>query len=257
MLDRVDEVRKDLPKVGMKKLYHLLKPTFEEHQVRIGRDKFWKLLQRHKRMIPKRRKRGAVTTWSNHKFRKWPYLLDGLQLDRPEKLWVADTTYLYLKDGFAYLSLISDAYSKMIIGYHLSPNLSTSGPIRALQMALATRTSSSKRLIHHSDRGIQYCSNSYIKVLKEANIQVSMTRNGEPTENAVAERINGILKGELALSLTYKDLEQAETATASAVYRYNFLRPHSSCNYLTPAQASRKSGPMIKRWKAWKPEKVP
>lgn len=254
ILDWVDDIRNNLPRLGMRKLYHLLKPAFEEHQIRIGRDKFWRMLQQNNRLVPTRRRRGIRTTWSNHKFRKWPYLLEGFQPQRPEELWVTDITYLYLKDGFAYLSLVTDSYSKMIVGYHLSPNLGTSGPIRALQMALNGRTSTGKRLIHHSDRGIQYCSSTYIKKLQENGIQVSMTRNGEPTENAVAERVNGILKGELALNTTFKSLEQAQTGVASAVFRYNFLRPHSSCNYLTPAQACQKSGPMKKKWK---PEPIP
>jgi putative transposase len=249
ILKMVQDIRIELPKTGGLKLLFMLKNEFKEHHILIGRDSFFELLRTNGLLI-KTRKRFAVTTNSNHRYRKWSNLIKSLTLTAKEQLWVSDITYLRTASGFIYLSLITDAYSKKIVGYHLSQQLKTSGCLIALNKAIASLQSSPcHNLIHHSDRGIQYCCEPYIALLKENKINISMTQSGSPYDNAIAERVNGILKNELQLNKTFNNYSQAVAAVSIAINAYNELRPHMSCGNLTPKQAHLTKKPLLKQWK--------
>lgn len=247
VLQLVAEVRQDMPRLGTDKLYLLIKEPLERHEIKLGRDALHDLLYRHGLTIRKKRRR-AVTTNSNHNFRKYPNLIKNLPLNAAEQLWVCDITYISLQEGFSYLSLVTDAYSRKIVGYCLSPRLDNKGCIAALRMAIESRASRGV-LVHHSDRGIQYCSQEYVDILIQANILISMTEKGDPYENPVAERINGILKTEFGLADTFFNYELAKQAVESGVRIYNEKRPHASCDYLTPEAAHKQTGELPKRWK--------
>ncbi len=163
------------------------------------------------------------------------------------QLWVNDITYIHVAETFAYLSLITDAYSRKITGFFLSEDLSAKGSIEVLRMALKNNHNIEK-LTHHSDRGVQYCSVDYVSMLEKKSIKISMTENGDPLENAFAERINGILKEEM-LEEVYSSLNEAKQAVAIAISTYNFQRLHSSIDTLTPAEAHLKTGTLKKHWK--------
>jgi len=166
--------------------------------------------------------------------RKYPNRVRGVALIRPEQVWVADITYLNTGNSNGYLHLITDAYSKQIMGYELCNNLEATYTIKALQMTLKKRKYEDKPLIHHSDRGLQYCSSIYVNLLKSNGIEISMTENGDPYENAIAERVNGILKEEFGLCERFESIDQAKTQTIQSINNYNMLRPHLSCKMLTP-----------------------
>jgi putative transposase len=160
-----------------------------------------------------------------------------MELVRPEQVWVADITYIDTnEDGHGYLHLITDAYSKQIMGYELCGNMEAASTLKALQMAITNRKYNGEVLIHHSDRGLQYCSKLYTDCLKENRITISMTENGDPYENAIAERVNGILKDEFGLSEQLNNINEARHQTAQSIDIYNNSRPHLSCHMLTPAQ---------------------
>lgn len=248
ILKLVGELRSELPRVGTRKLQHLLKPKLEEHHITIGRDKLYDLLGHHGYLLRYRRRK-AYTTNSNHAYRKYPNLIRELMLHKPNQLWVSDITYLRMNQGFSYLSIITDAYSRKIVGYCLHPSLSSEGAIDALRTALQ-QAKGRHHLIHHSDRGIQYCCRDYVQLLEHDHIQISMTEKGDPYENAIAERVNGILKTEFDLHKTFSSFTEAHQAVEEAVRKYNHVRPHASCDYLTPVMAHEQSGPLRKRWKA-------
>lgn len=247
VLQLVKEIRTDLPRCGTEKLHHLLQPKLVAHGIKIGRDGLYDLLGEHGYLIRFRRRK-PYTTNSNHHYKKYPNLIQKLVITRAGKLWVSDITYIRLINGFAYLSIITDAYSHKIVGYKLHPTLAAQGAIDALQMA-AMDVKISSELIHHSDRGIQYCCHDYVQEINRLHIQLSMTENGDPYENPIAERINGILKYEHSLNATFVNYEAAKSATELAVKNYNTLRPHDSCNRLTPVAAHELSGLLKKHWK--------
>jgi transposase InsO family protein len=249
----VKEIREEQPRIGTRKLYHLLEPRLEEHGIKAGRDTLFEILHRYGMLI-RQRKRRAITTNSNHPFYKYDNLIQNLRLTASNQLWVSDITYLQLKEGFAYLSLTTDAFSRKIVGYCLHPTLAAEGPINALEMALETlpRYKAHEELIHHSDRGVQYCCTEYVLRLKISNISISMSYNGDPYQNAIAERVNGILKGEFDLNKTFDTIEKASEAVSSAVDRYNNKRPHSSLSYLTPGQAHQLEGIIKRNWKNYR-----
>ncbi len=166
------------------------------HHFQIGRDGFFDLLGEYGLLVRKRKRRGCITTLSRHRYKKYPNIIRGFIPTGPNQLWVSDITYIHVENGFAYLSLITDAYSRKIVGFCLSETLSSNGPLKALKMALA-ENENRKGLIYHSDRGVQYCCDEYVKQLLDKEIKISMTQNGDPLENAIAERVNGILKTEL------------------------------------------------------------
>ncbi len=247
VLKLVGEIRNDLPRCGTTKLHFMLEGAFKEHGIKMGRDALYELLEQHGLLIRQRRRR-PYTTDSNHPYKKYLNLIRDLQLTAPGQLWVSDITYIRLVDGFAYLSIITDAYSHKIVGYKLHPTLHSQGAIDALLMAQKD-IKKKDGLIHHSDRGIQYCCTGYVTMIEHLGIRLSMTEKGDPYENAIAERVNGILKIEFLLEQTFPSLEEAGQAVAVAIQKYNHLRPHLSCDKMTPVMAHEKNGLLKKHWK--------
>jgi len=221
-----------MPRIGTRKLYHLLREDFKREGISVGRDKLFSLLRQEHLLVGKR-KRYTKTTNSHHWMRKHPDMVKDMIIERPEQLWVADITYVAIETGYAYLHLVTDAYSKQIMGYFVSTDLSASSTIQALTMALENRKYNNK-LVHHSDRGLQYCSSGYVKILNENNVSISMTQCGSPYDNAIAERINGILKDEFGLDQVFKNLDQLKKQTSESIKIYNEQRPHLSNQMLTP-----------------------
>ena len=192
----------------------------------------------------------VITTDSRHWMHKYSNLVKELEVYRPEQLWVSDITYIRLTNGWGYLSLITDAYSRKIVGFSFRKDLSAKGCIDALEMALSNRQYPVAKLIHHSDRGSQYCSKGYVDLLVAANIAISMTENGNPYENALAERVNGIIKSEFNLYHSTLGWEQTSQKIWDSIEAYNGLRPHGSCDFMTPEKAHLASGILKKRWKS-------
>lgn len=236
IVDLVQQKRALLPRVGGIKLLAMLESELADHHISIGRDAFYAILRNNALLVPCKR-RYAVTTQSNHHFKKWPDQVQRNHPARAEEIWVSDITYLRTQTGFIYLSLITDAFSRKIVGYHLSQNLKAVGCIAALNKALTGRSYPERSLIHHSDRGIQYCCDAYVKVLSDNQVQISMTQDGSPYDNAIAERINGILKAEFNLYRTFDSYKAAIDPVCQAIAAYNSIRPHFSCNLQTPDQA--------------------
>ncbi|MDB5015054.1 MAG: Transposase, partial [Daejeonella sp.] len=196
VLSEVLSIRKNHRVMGGRKLYEKLYPFFLEHQIKMGRDTLFDLLAANGLLVKKKRRR-FITTFSNHWLRKWPNLIRELKVTGIHQLWVSDITYFKVAGDYVYISLITDAYSHKVVGFHLAETLESIETLKALQMALQQLPQNlAGPLIHHSDRGVQYCSETYVKLLQDNGIKISMTENGDPLENAVAERINGILKGE-------------------------------------------------------------
>jgi len=225
-------------------------PLLATHNLRIGRDYLFDLLDSYKLLI-RRRKRKAITTDSRHWMHKYGNLVRELVCIRPEQLWVSDMTYIRMGNQWGYLSLITDAYSRKIMGYCLRMDMLAQGCVDALQMALDNRTHPDSALIHHSDRGSQYCSAAYVGLLMKNHIAISMTENGDPYENALAERMNGILKSEFNLYSSQLGFEQTGALITASITAYNQERPHGSCDFLTPEQAHQRQGPLKKRWKQY------
>lgn len=247
ILQEVLRIRKTLKRLGTRKLLFKMEEFMREHHIEIGRDAMFDLLATHKLLIRKRKRRVPVTTFSDHWMRKYPNLIVDFIPTAPNQLWVSDITYITLKDDFAYLSLITDAYSRKIVGFYLSETLSAEGCIKALKMALKNNPQLG-RLIHHSDRGSQYCCADYVSILDKHFVKISMTQSGDPLENAIAERVNGILKDEL-LEKIYINYQEAKQAIAAAISIYNYQRPHSSIDMLTPIEAHLREGELKRRWK--------
>ena len=201
----------------------------------MGRDAFFDLLRDNKLLI-KQRKRHHVTTNSNHLMKKYPNLIKDIEPLGPNHVWVSDITYWKTKGGHYYISFITDAYSRKIVGYHVADTMEAIESATALKMAIKTLKISAEGLIHHSDRGSQYCSSMYVSMLKKEGIKISMTENGDPLENAIAERINGIIKGEYLFDYLIKTLLNAKEVLKSVVKLYNEDRPHSSIGNAVPSQ---------------------
>ena len=198
LLKEVLEIRKDHKRMGTRKIYKKLHPFMLEHQIKMGRDALFDLLSSNYLLVRKRKRR-IQTTQSSHWLRKYPNLIRGFVPTGPNQLWVSDITFWKINGGHVYISLITDAYSHKVVGYHVAETLEAVESVQALKMALSglfMEPDGHFQLIHHSDRGVQYCSFEYVKLLKDNNIQISMTENGDPLENALAERLNGILKDE-------------------------------------------------------------
>lgn len=251
VLTLVKELRADIPMLGTRKLLYMLMPEFEKHGIKMGRDQLFELLGFYGLLI-RRRKRMVKTTDSHHWLKKYPNLIIGLLLTGAEQLWVSDLTYIRTMDGFSYLSLITDAYSRKIVGYSLYPTLEAIGCVEALQMAISERTYKSDFIpIHHSDRGVQYCSSEYVEMLMKEGIAISMTQSGSPYENALAERVNGIIKNDFFPKIIYQNHQHAKKAVHKIIKIYNEKRPHLSINYLTPNQAHLMTGDIKKSWKQY------
>ena len=245
--DLVIRIRCRMPRIGTRKLYYLIKDELNESNIKIGRDVLFNFL-RAEHLLIKPKRSYVKTTNSKHWMKKHPNLIKNMEVTKPEQLWVSDITYIQTEQGHNYLSLITDAYSKKIMGYELLDNLSTAGPLKALESALKNRKYTHD-LIHHSDRGLQYCSSDYINILKENNVKISMTENGDPYENAIAERVNGILKYEFLIIDGFKNHLQALEVISESINIYNESRPHLSCQMLTPNNAHLQQEIKIKKWK--------
>jgi putative transposase len=240
------EIRRQMPRIGSKKLYYMLNQDLKT--LKIGRDKFIDILRaNHLLITPKRSYH--ITTMSHHRFRKYKNQLLDLQINKPEQVWVSDITYIGKRDKPCYLSLITDAYSKKIVGFNVADNLNTESSLVALRFAVKQRKNKEIPLIHHSDRGLQYCANEYQKILNKNEIQPSMTQNSDPYENAVAERINGILKQEFYIDKYNQDLPIMKQIIKETVAIYNEKRPHLSNHMLTPNQMHKQSKLIMKTYK--------
>lgn len=235
LLDKIGDIRKDHKRLGGRKLFFKLETFMHEHNIKMGRDAFFDLLRDNKLLI-KQRKRHHVTTNSNHWMKKYPNLIKDIEPLGPNHVWVSDITYWKTKGGHYYISFITDAYSRKIVGYHVADTMEAIESATALKMAIKTLKISAEGLIHHSDRGSQYCSSMYVNMLKKGGIKISMTENGDPLENAIAERINGIIKGEYLFDYLIKTLLNAKEVLKSVVKLYNEDRPHSSIGNAVPSQ---------------------
>jgi transposase InsO family protein len=252
IIQRVKEIRQHHRRMGTRKLYEMLQPFILEHQIKIGRDALFNMLSAN-HMLVRRRKRRIQTTNSYHWLRKYPNLIREFVPTAPNQLWVSDITYWKINTGeHLYISFITDTYSHKVVGYQVAETMEAIESIHALQMAISSvKPESLLNLTHHSDRGIQYCSHAYVKLLQDKNIKISMTESGDPLENAVAERLNGILKGEYLETYEIETLKEAKKLLKATVGLYNNERPHMSINNYTP-NFIHHSNTKIKIKKLWK-----
>jgi len=218
----------------------MMQPEMERHKIKIGRDGIYEIVYKNGLQLRKRRRR-IQTTDSKHNGEVYMNMIENREAKRANEIWVSDITYIKIGRSYGYLSLITDAYSRKILGYKLSETLATSSTIVALEMAIKG-LKRGEEPIHHSDRGVQYSSREYIKILQEYGIKISMSRPGHPSENGIAERVNGIIKNEYLRGKNLKDIVEAEHAVQSAVRLYNEERPHLSCGMQTPKEAHRGRG---------------
>lgn len=239
VVELVKNVRKIQPNIGTRKLYKLLKPEFEKADVCIGRDRLFDVLRKHDLLI-KRKRRKPRTTNSNHFFSTYENTFKEMTPTAPHQAWVSDLTYLRLEDGFVYVALITDAYSRKIVGYDVGGTLEATGCLRALGQAIS-QLPEGARPLHHSDRGTQYCCHAYVNKLQDNDIKISMTEDNHCYENAMAERVNGILKQEYGLDATFRTIEDATAAVDQAVQIYNTMRPHMSLNLRMPSVIHRQA----------------
>lgn len=238
VIELVRSVRIEQPRIGTRKLYYVLQQ--ELRTLGVGRDYLFAILKANKMLI-KSKRNYTITTNSYHRFKKHKNLIEHTTIHRPEQVWAADITYVGSRQNPMYLSLITDAYSKKIVGYDLSNTLQTAQSIKALKKAINKRVYPTQQLIHHSDRGLQYCSDSYQKLLRKNNIQCSMTERYDPYQNAIAERVNGILKQEFLVQTQHINLKTMQQIVAQSIIIYNTKRPHMSCEMLTPEQMHKQS----------------
>ena len=250
VISLVKSVRLKMPRLGGKKLYHILEGELKD--LGVGRDKLFDILRANHLLI-KPKRQYHITTNSHHRFRKHKNLIEELEVSRPEEVWVSDITYIGDREHPKYLALVTDSYSKKIVGYDVSDSLSMEGASRALMVAVQSRDYKEKQLIHHSDRGLQYCSDQYQELLKKNNIKCSMTEQYDPYENATAERINGILKQEFIRGIKVQDLELMKCLVKESIKIYNNDRPHLSCQMHTPEYMHGQSEVEIKTYRRKKP----
>lgn len=249
-LHLVRSIRHDMPKIGVRKLHHILRT---DYGVEVGRDKLYDAM-RAEGLLERTKKKKYKTTYSLHNFRVWPNAVRDLDPTRPNQIWVSDITYIIFGYTFRFLFLVTDAYSKKIVGWHFSDSLKTDDALTALKMALGQRDVQ-ETLIHHSDRGTQYCATKYVAMLQKHGITPSMTEGGDPRENTVAERVNGILKQEF-IEIADLTLDNAKRKIGRMIDTYNKRRPHLSLGMLTPEEAHSMSGPLTRLWKARYPARV-
>ena len=241
--------RKLMPRIGGRKLHYLISKELPE-ELQIGRDKFFNWL-RDNNLLVRRRKVRIYTTNSHHWLHTYPNLIKSFIPSAPNELWVSDITYINTEEGVMYLFLITDAFSKKITGWKLADNLRAENAVIALKSAIKQWTNKSRRLIHHSDRGVQYCSEEYVRILKKNKIEISMTQDGNPLDNAIAERINGILKDEWLYQKTLKTKKSALLYLHNITNIYNTVRPHLSLNMQTPEQIHNNNYPDELPKKLW------
>lgn len=256
IVDIVTDIRSEIGKIGGRKLWFIMNEMYPRL---IGRDSLFRILEKNNLNIHKRKHR-VRTTWSASWLRQFPNLIKDIVLTASNQLWVSDITYIETKKGFIYLHLVTDAYSKKIMGWSLSPSLHAKATISALQMAIRNAGCNLNGLIHHSDRGCQYCCEKYVKLLQDNRIQISMTQDGNPRDNAIAERVNGILKTEWLNDENFECFNDAYNRIAQIINIYNNKRPHLSLNYKTPSQAYIEVGKQKRVWKNYyktnKPEEI-
>lgn len=248
ILKEVRKIRKLQPKYGTLKVFKELQNFFLEHNIKIGRDRFFKLM-RWKNLLVKKSKNFTTTTNSKHRFFKNPNRILDLEIKQSEQVWVSDITYVKLQNDYAYLALVTDAYSKKIVGFNIDNHMRTELVVNALKMALKGRNFPERQIIHHSDRGIQYCSPEFERYTLKNDIILSNTQNSDPYENAVAERMNRTLKYEYGLKETLPDLKTAQKMTQQAVHLYNNHRLHFSLDFQTPANVHLKQNVKYKSYK--------
>jgi putative transposase len=249
LLILIKEIRYKHPRLGGRKLYELLQKSLSEHEIKMGRDALFDLLSRYGLLVRKRKRR-IYTTQSFHHYKKHSNLIKNKPMPiKANEIWVSDITYLKTANGFVYVSFITDAYSRKIVGYYVADTLEAVHSIEALKMALSSFTEPLTNLIHHSDRGVQYCCDAYVKMLEDHQIQISMTESGDPLDNAIAERVNGILKDEYLLNKQLLNLKDVKKELSESVKMYNTERPHMSINMLTPNEAHQKTGEIKRVWK--------
>ena len=251
VLNEVKRIRKRHSRMGTRKLYEMLQEFLLEHQIKMGRDALFDLLSANN-MLVRKRKRRVQTTQSFHWLRKYPNLIRDFTPTAPNQLWVSDITYWKINDSYVYISFITDAYSHKIVGYHVADTLESVETIKALKMALSglnKEPESHLKLVHHSDRGVQYCHHEYVRSLQENGIKISMTENGDPLENAIAERLNGIVKDEYLKDFEVKNITQAKKVLSYVVQLYNEERPHNSTSNLTPDNVHKNNMEVKKLWK--------
>lgn len=229
----VDQQRKLLSRLGGRKLHHQIRDSLQAREIKFGRDKLFELLRKHGMLILPQR-RYVQTTMSKHWLRKYPNLVKDMVADRADQVWVSDITYLKTDEGNCYLNLVTDAYSRKIVGYAIADNMETRQMKQAFEMAVKGRLSKQLPLIHHSDRGLQYCSAEYVSIAHQHQIKMSMTENGDPYENALAERMNRTLKEEFGLGKILQSKLHAGLLVQEAIELYNNRRPHLSLNMKTP-----------------------
>jgi len=250
IIQQVIDIRKRHPVIGTRKLYTMLQPFLLEHQIKTGRDKLFDLLAAYKLLV-RRRKRRISTTQSYHRFHKYPNLIREMTISGINQLWVSDITYYKARGRFVYLSFVTDAYSHKILGFHLAETLETIHSLKALEMAINSVDCRQYKIIHHSDRGIQYCCESYVKLLRDNGILISMTENGDPLENPIAERVNGIIKDEYLNHYRYTTIKEIEEKLNQVIACYNHERPHMSCSMFTPGKVHQKHLTVRKNWKTY------
>ena len=259
LIEQVKQIRQEHPSLGVRKLYLKLQPFMQTHNIKLGRDGLFSLLSAHNLLIRKRKRR-IQTTQSLHRFKKYPNQIKDFVATSANQLWVSDITYFPLADKYCYISLITDAYSHKIVGYQVGESLAAVESIKALRMALSglCALKSHAKLIHHSDRGIQYCSDEYIKLLESHQISISMTQDGDPRENAIAERVNGIIKEEYLAHYALTTIQQAKATLDRVVELYNSDRPHMSIGNLSPNEIhhGEETIQVTKLWKNYYREKL-
>ena len=231
----IDRERKQLPRLGTRKVYYLIKGDLQQQHLKIGRDKLFAIMKYYGLQI-KPRRRYVQTTMSKHWLRKWPDIIKEKIVTQPDEVWVSDITYLKTEQGNCYLNMVTDKYSRKIVGYAVADNLETESMIEALKMAIAQRSNTMPQTIHHSDRGLQYCSKEYEALINKNNMLLSMTENGDPYENALAERMNRTIKEEFGMDRRLKSKEQLKQLVAESILLYNQKRPHLALNMQTPEQ---------------------
>jgi len=250
LLKEVQSIRQNHKRMGTRKLLEKLSPFMLEHQIKMGRDGLFDLLSAN-HLLVRKRKRRIQTTQSFHWLRKYLNLIREFVPTAPNQLWVSDITYWKINNNnHVYISFITDAFSHKIVGYHVAESLESIETIQALKMALSDLGSESHfQLIHHSDRGVQYCHHDYVKLLQDYDIKISMTENGDPLENAIAERVNGIMKEEYLQDYTVNTITEAKKVLSFVVKLYNEERPHMSIGNLSPNQVHKLNLKTEKLWK--------
>jgi len=222
-----------MPRLGTRKIYHKIKPGLAERGLKVGRDKLFTFMREYGLLIQPV-KRYVQTTMSKHWMKKYPNLIRNMNISSVEQVWVSDITYIKTEEGTCYLNMITDAYSRKIVGYALDDNMEASNMAKALKMALKNRKDMQSQIIHHSDRGSQYCSHHYVEVALGHQMKISMTENGDPYENALAERMNRTIKEEFGLDKIIKTKQQLTQIIEESVILYNRFRPHLALKMETP-----------------------